>query len=314
MIKMYGWWGCSKPYFEWGNGLKRHGDYFEMLEGELDPSMVIDADAFYQTNMLKPKFFDAKNKTVRGEKYQFIKDSGKPFIVSESSCFRQYGSYLRFGWSSYGWTDGNWNNNNVGPERWNKFQERTNIKFKDWHSPGDYILLMGQKEGDSALVPLFNQGKNFHDWVLDTILEIRKYTDRKIIFRPHPRTAVRGVKFLERLLKKENILNVEITQNLTKGGNQGGEGLDRDLNNAYCVVTFNSLSGVEAAINGIPVFALNGESMVYPIAHKDLGQIENLKYDIDLQDWKNKIAYTIWNKQEVKSGDCWSHLKGAYFK
>jgi hypothetical protein len=173
---------------------------------------------------------------------------------------------------------------------------------------------MGQKEGDSALVPLFNQKKNFHMWVLETILEIRKYSDRTIVFRPHPRTAIKGVNFLERLLAEHKLKNVKITQNLTLGGNQGGVGLDNDLSNAYCVVTFNSLSGIESVIKGIPVFAMDGGSMVYPIAHKDLSQIETLKYNIDLQDWKNKIAYTMWNKQEVKSGECWEHLKGVYFK
>lgn len=314
MIKMYGWWGPSKPYYDWGQGLARHGDYFEMLKGDLDPTLVKDADAFYQTNMIKPKFFDEKNKVVRGDKYLYMKESGKPTIVSETTPFRQYGGYMRFGWHSYGWSDANCNNENVGSERWNKFEKRTGITFKDWHSPGDYVLLMGQKEGDSALMPLFEKGKHFHAWVLETILEIRKHTDRKIVFRPHPRTATRGVALLEKLLHKEKLVNVEITKNLTIGGNQGGVGLDNDLKGAYCVVTFNSLSGVEAAINGIPVFALDGGSMVYPIAHKDLSQIENLNYDIDLQDWKNKIAYTIWNKEEVSTGECWGHLKGAYFK
>ena len=313
MIKMYGFWGASKPYYDWGTGLAKHGDSFEMLQ-ELDLDRISDADCFYQTNMLKPKFLDAHNLSIRGKKYLHMHNAVQPTIVSESEPFRQYGGYLRFGWHSYGWTDANCNNENVGPERWNKFEEKTGVKFKDWHSPGDYILLMGQKEGDSALVSLFNQNKNFYTWVLETILEIRKYTDRKIVFRPHPRTAIRGVKFLEKLLTEHKLKNVEITKNLTQGGNQGGIGLDNDLNNAYCVVTFNSLSGIESVINGIPVFAMDGGSMVYPIAHKDLSQIENLKYDINLQDWKNKIAYTMWNKQEVKNGECWAHLKLVYFK
>jgi hypothetical protein len=314
MIKMYGWWGPSKPYYNWGHGLVRHGDLFTMLHGDLDPTLVKDADCFYQTNMLKPKFFDAKNKSVRGDKYLYMKESSKPTIVSETTPFRQYGGYMRFGWHSYGWTDANCNNDNVDSTRWNKFEKRTGITFKDWHSPGDYILLMGQKEGDSALINLFNQSKHFHQWVLETILTIRKYTDRPIVFRPHPRTATRGVKLLERLVEQEQLKNVKITQNLTIGGNQGGEGLNNDLNNAYCVVTYNSLSGVESIINGIPVFALDNASMVHPIAHKDLSQIEKLNYNIDLQDWKNKIAYTMWNKEEVSSGECWGHLKSVYFK
>ena len=43
-------------------------------------------------------------------------------------------------------------------------------------------------------------------------------------------------------------------------------------------------------------------------------QLENLNYDINLQDWKNKIAYTMWNKDEVSSGKTWEHLKSVYFK
>jgi len=53
--------------------------------------------------------------------------------------------------------------------------------------------------------------------------------------------------------------------------------------------------------------------MAYPISHTDLSQIEHLKYDINLDDWQNKIAYTIWNKEDVRSGDCWAHLKPVYF-
>ena len=113
---------------------------------------------------------------------------------------------------------------------------------------------------------------------------------------------------------KKNIKGVAISENRSTGGNQGGESLDKDLDNAYCVITYNSLSGVEAVEAGIPTFAMDNGSMVWPIAHKDLSQIENLNYDIDLQEWKNKIAYTVWNKKEVISGECWGHLKAVYKK
>jgi hypothetical protein len=54
--------------------------------------------------------------------------------------------------------------------------------------------------------------------------------------------------------------------------------------------------------------------MVHPVAHHHLKDIENINYDIDLQDWKNKIAYSMWNKKDVQTGECWTHLKGVYFK
>ena len=54
--------------------------------------------------------------------YRFIRDSGKPFLVNESSCFRRHLGWTRLGWTSYKWTEGNFGNENSPPDRWNKFQ------------------------------------------------------------------------------------------------------------------------------------------------------------------------------------------------
>ena len=53
--------------------------------------------------------------------------------------------------------------------------------------------------------------------------------------------------------------------------------------------------------------------MTYPISHKKLSDIENINYDIDITEWQNQIAYTMWNKQDVLSGETWEHLKPVYF-
>ena len=305
---------ASKLYFGWAKGVERCGDKFTTVSDLKDPA-VKRADCYYQTNELKPKFLHGGREEWHGKYMLHIKNSGKPFIVSESEPFREHKGWLRFGWNSYRWNDANWNNDNVGPERWNRFQQATGIKFKDWNSPGDHILIMGQKEGDSSLVKIYEQGyESIYNWIVDQINEIRKYTDRKIIIRPHPRNLDRGVKITNRLLAKHQFKDVELSTNLTKGGSQGGEGLETDLNNSHCVVTYNSLSGVEAVVKGIPVFALDGGSMVHPVAHHNLRDIENINYDIDLQEWKNKIGYAMWNKLDIQTGECWDHLKGVYFK
>lgn len=311
MIKIVGFVNVSKTYAGWIKGIQRNGDSYTHIT-DFDLKVTYEADCFYQTNLLKPKFMGGFRYETQGSKYEYILKSKKPFLVSESEPFREYGGWLRYGWNSYGWGDGNFNNDNVGSERWNKFESRTKIKIKDWNSPGDKIIIMGQKEGDSALVRLYNQGySSFYDWVVDVIKEIRKYTDRPIVVRPHPRGANKRMKKFTN--EVSNFKNVSMSINQTRGGNQGGLGLENDLASAYCVVTFNSLSAVEAVTRGIPVYALDYGSMVWPIAHKDFSQIETLNYDIDLQDWKNKIAYTMWNKHEVKNGDMWAHLKPVYF-
>ena len=142
---------------------------------------------------------------------------------------------------------------------------------------------------------------------------VRRYSDRPIIIRPHPKNEKRNIGRINECILSKKIKGVTISNNPSPGGNQGGESLEKDLSNAHCVITYNSLSGVEAVEAGIPTFAMDDGSMVWPLAHKDLSQIENLNYDIDLQDWKNKIAYTMWNKEEVSSGKTWAHLKEVYF-
>jgi len=305
---------ASKLYFNWEGGIKKNGDKFIIVE-DLNDTILKTADCYYQTNELKPKFFHNGRDSWHGNYMLHIQNSKKPYIVSESEPFREFKGWLRFGWNSYRWDDANWNNDDVGSERWNRFEKITGIKFKDWKSPGSNILIMGQKEGDSSLFKMYKMGyKSLYDWIYDQILTIRKFSDRPIIIRPHPRNLDRGVKMVKNLLRdKKTLKDVKISENLSRGGNQGGDGLENDFMQAYCVVTYNSLSGIEAVTRGIPVFALDGGSMVHPVAHKDLSQIEKLNYSIDLQDWKNKIAYSMWNKDDVQSGHCWAHLKPVYF-
>lgn len=304
----------SKLYFRWARGLEKHGDSIIQLSRD-DVYSSVYADCYYQTNERKQKFFTGKRAETQGRYFDFILNSQKPFIVSESNPFRQYDGWLRFGWSSYKWTKGNFNNDNVDDTRWKRFQKITGVTFKEWHSPGDDIIIMGQKEGDSALNEMYEQGyDNFYDWVNVVIKNIRKHTDRRIVIRPHPRNLDKTLNQVNtKILVNHKKNNVVLSENLTKGGNQGGEGLSADLARAHCVVSFNSNSSVEAAIEGVPVFSLNDGSMTYPISHKNLSQIENINYDIDITDWQNKIAYTIWNKPDVISGECWEHLKPVYF-
>lgn len=304
----------SKLYFHWGRGLEKHGDKILHISRE-DDYKSITPDCYYQTNEMKKKFFTGKRQETQGQYFEHIYNSGKPYIVSESNPFRQYHGWLRFGWNSYKWTKGNFNNDNVDRDRWTRFQSITGVEFKDWHSPGSDILIMGQKEGDSALNEMYDQGyQNFYDWVNYIIGKIRKHTDRRIVIRPHPRNLDKTMeKVHNQVIENHKKNNVIISNNLTRGGNQGGEGLEADLNNAHCIVTFNSLSSVEAACKGIPIFSLNDGSMTYPISHKKLSDIENINYDIDITEWQNQIAYTMWNKQDVLSGETWEHLKPVYF-
>jgi len=289
-------------------GIRRSGDKFCTVSDIQDPAVQI-ADCYIQTNMLKPKYI-ASDMLVP---YKFILDSKKPFLVNESPSFRRVPkglSYKRYGWYSYKWSDGLFGHQNCPSDRWKKFQNSTGVTIKDWSSPGDKILIMGQKEGDSSLMPLYENGyTSFNEWLQEIVNEIRKYSDREIVIRPHPKNQTRGYKSAKSVKGK----NVTISANL-KNSADIQTSLEQDLADAYCVVTYNSLSAVESVCDGIPTFTLDNGSMAWPVGHKDLSQIESLNYSIDRTQWCYDIAYTQWNNKECKTGEAWAHLKPLIFK
>lgn len=284
-------------------GLSRHGDKLILTD-----EFTLDTNGYLQTNLLKPKFFQSD----KHKAYQFILDSNKPFLVSESPSFREYPQYIRLGWYSYKWSDGIFGNENSPPDRWNDFQKDTGIRIKDWNSPGDHILIMGQKEGDSSLNKLYEKYNSFYDWVEKIIIDVRKYSDRKIIVRPHPRNLGHGIKLAKKL--SEKFQNIKVSEDVKSNGISGGDNLNQDLLNAHCVITYNSLSAVEAVTRGIPTYAFDDGSMIWPIAHKDISTIEDLNYNIDITQWCYDIAYTQWTIEENRKGISWEHLKPLVFK
>ena len=83
------------------------------------------------------------------------------------------------------------------------------------------------------------------------------------------------------------------------------------FNDAYCVISYNSTSLVEAIIEGKPIIALNKMSIVYDLATNDINNINNLyipsKKDI-LQTMYN-ISYMQYNLDEFENGVAIKYIK-----
>lgn len=293
-------------------------DSFAHYDNLINPALQ-EVDVFIQTNLIKWKFY------IRGrnEQYEYILNSKKPKLVSESPVFRSVTlkdpkmQLQRLGWNSYQHGDCDYNNKNSLPDRWNWMQKEYSIARKDWKKNGDYILLLLQKPGDSSLNKLYiENGYNifrYGDWVKDTVKNIRKHTDRKIIIRPHINQQTNGYKNAERVALEFD--NVEVSSNyewLPEFGASGGTGLQQDLSNAWCAVTYNSLSSIESVLSGTPVVALDKGCMAWPVAEHSLANIENLSRNHDISQWLYDLSYSCWTAEELTSGKTWEHLKPKY--
>jgi hypothetical protein len=160
------------------------------------------------------------------------------------------------------------------------------LTLKPWRSNGEYILICGQH--DKSL-----QWKNMpsmSNWFLQTYDEIRKYTDRPIIFRPHPRCRLEHI---ERGLK-----NVYRHEPLQIAGTYDCYNLN--FNNIWATVSWSSNPGPQSIIQGVPVFS-GPNSLAHDVANTNFENIENPIMP-DRTQWLNDYAWSEFTVEEIAQG------------
>jgi hypothetical protein len=275
-----------------------------------DKDTLASADVFLQHNI-------AGQKRKKLEKYyQYILDSGKPFIVAEAPVFRRNmkqsgcpGAYHRFSWTSYFQNEGNYCNKDSPPDRWNRIQAEQKITIKDWRTTGDYVLLILQRPGDSSLKNLLEKHGSYENFLTFTLNEIKKYTNRPIRVRMHPLRQDRQLEALKNFDVDISINTLGSRQG--HGVTEGGDGLYKDFKDAYAVVGFNSNALTESICEGIPTFSMCSSSMAWDCSNKDLSQIESPEL-FDRQQWLYNLGYCQWREDEIAQGTPWFHLLKRY--
>jgi hypothetical protein len=198
--------------------------------------------------------------------------------------------YLRYSFNGVFPSTGIYCDTTVDPARWQKISSRLNIRLKDYRVQGDHILLCLQRNGGWSMGDY-----NVVAWAQNTINELRKYTSRPIIVRAHP-----GDKAAKQYISSITGHNVMPSTNAD---------LLNDLKNCWAVVNHNSSPVVGAAIEGYPIFVTDtARSQCREIANTDFSQIETPTL-FDRQTWVERISMFHWNFDELKSGECWQHMR-----
>lgn len=144
------------------------------------------------------------------------------------------------------------------------------------------ILLLGQHDKSlqwQGLPPI-------RDWCQQKVDEIRQYTDRTIIVRPHPRCRI----------TEFNKKNIVFEQSLPLANTYSEFNVDF---NHHCVINHNSGTTVQAAISGSPVIC-HSSGLAYPLSIK-LDSIENPILP-DREEWFQQILHTEWLVEELEQG------------
>jgi hypothetical protein len=147
------------------------------------------------------------------------------------------------------------------------------------YKQGENIILCGQVPWDAAV-----DNTDHVAWLKACAAALKTHA-RPVVFRPHPLAylpPISGCKFSQKPLSD-------------------------DLRNAWALVTFNSNSGVEALIEGVPVFAFDEGSMVWNVCNRSLSDMESPSLP-DRGEWLNDLCYAQWTLDEMKAGLAWKHL------
>lgn len=172
-----------------------------------------------------------------------------------------------------------------GGKRWRQQFEHL---LRPWREGGAYALIMGQVTGDAAL-----DGVRIGRWYAAAAAMAKDRLGLPARFRPHPDEVV------IRKIRGQAIGRVP-----------GAERLDVDLRDALAdaalTLTWNSTSGVGAALAGVPVIACDEGSMAWPVAGHGLNA-EVIRPE--REPWLHRLAWCQWSAAEISRGKAWACVR-----
>jgi hypothetical protein len=165
---------------------------------------------------------------------------------------------------------------------------------KPWRSDGDFILICGQHDKS-----LQWQGMpRMSDWFMQTYREIRKHTDRPIVFRPHPRCRLEHIELgLKHVIRQE-----------PRHVNGTYDSFDMGFDDIHCTISYSSNPGIHSVIEGVPAF-VSTHSLAYDVAN-DIDFLHDIENPLmpDRQQWLNDYAWTEFTVEEISQGIPLKHL------
>lgn len=210
--------------------------------------------------------------------------NGKVYRASERQVLVAERGYVgdRFAWTSLGWNG--LNGRATFPTgdglRWEKHFAGL---IQPWKSGGEYVLLAGQVEGDQSLA-----GVNIKSWYAEAAAAMTAY-GLPVYFRPHPEAVRRG------------------QQTHVKGAPVLRGSLADALSGAAVVVTYNSNTGVDAVLAGVPTVACDRGSMAWDVTGHEIGETVTP----DRTEWAHRIAWAQWEMSEIADGTAWDAVRGV---
>lgn len=213
----------------------------------------------------------------------------KPVIVIEVGGLRRNESF-KIGINGIN-RDADFANQEFDDLRWPLFRH----KLRPWCPSGELIVICGQHDASEQ----WRGMPKMQNWIIQQINEIRRYTTRPILVRPHPRNHLS--------INENDFLNVKVRAPKRDRRTYDDTDFRATLQRTWAVVNHSSNPAMEAVIQGIPVF-VSESSLCYDVGNTQLHEINSPAMP-KRTDWANQLAYTEWFEPEIRKGLPWARIK-----
>ena len=226
-----------------------------------------------------------KNKKV----WDDFRSQGKPVVVLEVGGLRRNVTW-KMAINGIN-RDADFANHVFDDKRWPLFK----LELKPWQQTGNVIVICGQHHNSEQWKGL----PKLNSWVEQQIKIIRKYCDKPIVIRPHPRNPFN--------FDEKKYPHVRV--NLPKRDHSTYDDTDfkKILRSTWSVVNHSSNPAIEAVINGIPVF-VSESSLCHDVGNTNVADILHPAMPAR-QNWANRMAYCEWTTEEIGQGLPWKRIR-----
>lgn len=178
----------------------------------------------------------------------------------------------------------------INPDR----PKKLDLWVKPWTNRGHNIVIAAQRTDSEQW-----QGQPTMDsWLASTVTNLRTYTDRPIVVRPHPRQAC-AIPAGAQLYPAQKV-----------PGTYDDFDFHTAIQDAWAVINWNSGPGCQAVLSGVPAF-VGPTSLARPVANTDLSQIET-PWRPHRDQWLIDISHTEWTIDEIASGHPLERLASGF--
>lgn len=162
------------------------------------------------------------------------------------------------------------------------------LELLPWRTDGDCILICGQHDKSLQWANM----PSMTEWVCDTVEQVRAFSDRPILIRPHPRCRIKTIE-----QRYSNVYRQEPRQ--LKGTY---DDFDMGFKDVWATINFSSNPGIHSILHGIPAF-VGTSSLAYPVAN-DIDFMHDIENPMmpDRQQWINDYAWTEYTIDEIAAG------------